>query len=143
MNPIIDIANAVVERIQEAYPELNVSRHYNPKIQLEKLGPTIINVSPFSAAIEPNDRGRRKYNIVIDVYVLAKIHSGSDEEIDPLMQLVNDISLLFEHFEPDVGNGSTCIQIENKPIYSRGMIDENRQFSSRLALTFIVLEVIR
>ena len=74
---------------------------------------------------------------MIDIAVQKKFTADTPEVLDPLMDLVQQISDYFQ-MRPLPGVGALWVKTENKPIYAPEHMQELRQFTSVLTLTYRV-----
>ncbi len=136
---IVQIADAVVAELNAAAFSLGFTaeRHYLPKFELSELTTLRVSVVPREIASTSLDRNRDSFDYLIDVAVQKKV-DPSVENLDALMALVEEIA---DHFrsEPLVGlPQARCTEVKNAPVYALEHLDEFRQFTSVLTLTFRV-----
>lgn len=136
--PIItDITQAVTNELNTA--EFSVpfqaERHYQPVYELSQMQSLHVTVVPRGIVSSVLDRSRLQHEVQIDIAVQKKFTYGSVEELDPLMALVQEIA---DHFQRRqlAGTGAVWVKTENKPIYAQEHMQELRQFTSVLTLTF-------
>lgn len=133
------IADAVVEQLNATPFSQPVAavRHYQPIFELSEMTELKVSVVPRSLTSKALDRNRDSFDYRIDVAVQRKIEP-SLENLDALMALVEEIA---DHFrrQPLVGfPQARCTEVENAPIYAAEHLEEFRQFTSVLTLTFKV-----
>lgn len=136
---IVQIADAVVAELNAvAFSRLVAAeRHYLPQFELAELTELRVSVVPRSLASKVLDRHRHSFDYQIDVAVQQKIEP-TPGNLDALMALVEEIA---DHFrsEPLAGYPQArCTEVENVPVYAPEHLDEFRQFTSVLTLTFKV-----
>jgi hypothetical protein len=136
---ILAIADAVVAQLNAASfsQPLTAERHYLPQFELADMTTLRVSVVPRSVASKGLDRNRDSFDYRIDVAVQKKL-DPTPENLDALMVLVEEIA---DHFrsEPLAGYPQArCTEVENVPVYAPEHLDEFRQFTSVLTLTFRV-----
>jgi len=138
---IIDIAEEVAAEINAqawSVPTLVAWRYYRPLFDLKKMSDLHVTVVPRGWTSETLDRARSQEDHQVDVAVQQKFARSEIVDLDPLMSLVQEIADYFlrrrlAHYEDAV-----CIKVENSPAYIPQHIEEMRQFTSVLTLTFRV-----
>lgn len=136
---IIAIADAVVEELNGApfSQPLVAVRHYQPVFELAGMTGLKVSVVPRSVASQALDRNRDRLECTIDVAVQQKLEPTA-EHLDPLMALVEEIA---DHFRRRPLAGfpqARCTATANDPVYAPEHLEEFRQFTSVLTLTFQV-----
>jgi hypothetical protein len=137
---IIQIADAVVAQLNAATfsQPLTAARHYAPSFKLPDMKTLHVSVVPRGISSTSLDRSRDTFSYEIDVAVQKKT-DGEQPTLDALMTLVEEIG---DHFR--VGPlasfpGARCLDVKNSPVFSPEHLDEFRQFTSVLTLTFRVV----
>jgi hypothetical protein len=136
---ILDIADAVVTQINAATFSQPVTavRHFQPKFELSEMTELKVSVVPRSLASKSLDRSRDSFDYQIDVAVQQKTDM-SQAALDALMTLVEEIA---DHFRTQPLTGypnARCTEVKNEPVYALEHLDEFRQFTSVVTLTFRV-----
>ncbi len=136
---ILDIADAVVAQLNAASfsQSLTAERHYQPKFDLSEMTELRVSVVPRSLASKSLDRNRDTFDYLIDVAVQKKTDM-SQAALDALMALVEEIA---DHFRTQLLAGypnARCTEVKNEPVYALEHLDEFRQFTSVITLTFRV-----
>jgi hypothetical protein len=72
----------------------------------------------------------------VDVAVQKKFSKGTNEEIDPLVDLVEKIADEFRLKRLDSFQAARCVKAEHAVLYSSEHWEQLRQFTSLLTLTF-------
>ena len=141
MSIITDIAQAVTDELNSTEFSVPVQavRHYQPVYELSQMQSLHITVVPRGIVTSVLDRSRLRHEVQIDIAVQKKFSSGSVEELDPLMDLVQEIA---DHFHKRQLSGTNAVwaKTENKPIYAQEHMQELRQFTSVLTISFKVTE---
>ncbi len=139
MAVILDIADAVAAQLN-ATPfsqPVTAERHYQPQFELSEMTALRVSVVPRSVTSKGLDRSRDSFDYKIDVAVQRKL-DPTPGNLDALMTLVEEIA---DHFrsEPLAGYPQArCTEVENVPVYSLEHLDEFRQFTSVITLTYRV-----
>ena len=139
MSVIIDIADAVVAQLNGATlsQPLIAVRHYQPKFELSEMTELKVSVVPRSLASKTLDRNRDSFEYQIDVAVQQKTDM-SQASLDGLMNLVEEIADHLRQTALTQYPQSRCTEFENAPVYALDHLDELRQFTSVLTVTYRV-----
>lgn len=137
MATIIQIADAVAAQLNGATfsQTLTAARLYAPSFELPDMETLHVTVVPRGIASTSLDRKRDSFSYDIDLAVQKKTDMVQ-ASLDALMTLVEEIA---DHFraEPLASfPGARCVDVKNVPVYSQEHLDELRQFTSVLTLTF-------
>lgn len=141
MSLVVEIADAVVAELNtmDLGSPLDAQRHYVPSFELKDMTNLRVSVVPKGLLITKSDRSNNTFDVLVDVAVQKKFNTGENAEIDPLMQLVQEIGDQFRLRRLDAFPAAHWIRTENTPIYSPEHWDELRQFTSVLTFTFRVI----
>lgn len=136
---IVQIADAVVAQLNATSfsQPLQAERHYLPQFELSEMTELRVSVVPRSVASKGHDRNRDSFDYRVDVAVQRKL-DPTPGNLDALMVLVEEIA---DHFRSHPLAGypqARCTEVENVPVYAPEHLDEFRQFTSVLTLTFRV-----
>jgi hypothetical protein len=137
---IVAIADAVVAELNGTTfsQAFTAVRHYQPVFELSEMMTELkVSVVPRGVASKALDRNRHEFDYRIDVAVQHKIEP-TQGNLDALMELVEEIS---DHFrtQPLAGYPEAhCVEVANEPVYAMEHLDELRQFTSVLTLTYRV-----
>ena len=139
MATIIDIANAVVSQLNGASlsQPLSAERHYQPRFDLEEMTDLHVSVVPRSLSSRALDRNRHSFDYQVDVAIQQKT-DVSEGELDPLMSLVEEIADHLRNNRLTDHPDARVTGISNDPVYSPEHLEELRQFTSVLTLTYRV-----
>ncbi len=141
MAVITDIADAVVAELNAATfsQPVTAERHYLPQFDLQEMQTLHITVVPKTVVLATSDRARGQGDYSIDVAVQRKFETGDNAELDVLTGLTEEIA---DHFRrkrlasyPDVA----WLKTEQTVLYAPEHINELRQFTSVLTLTYRLL----
>ena len=141
MAVIIDIAEAVKDELNGGSfsQEFTAERHYQPIFELPEMKTLHVTVVPKGVTIHPATRGLIQHDYQIDVAIQKKFSEGDNVDLDPLMGLVEEIGDFFRRRRLGGLPNAACVKIENVPIYAAEHMEQFRQFTSILTLTFRVL----
>jgi hypothetical protein len=82
------------------------------------------------------DRVASKYSARVDVAVQKKFEQGTNQEIDPLIVLMEEIADLFRLKRLTQMPEARCVAVEHPVLYSAEHWTQNRLFTSLLSLSF-------
>jgi hypothetical protein len=156
MATITDIADAVVAEINghtwvaapptppeeeggDPTPAFTAQRHYRPRFDLKDMAALHVSVVPKGVTVDRLDRTRNQEDYQIDVAVQKKFERGDAAELDPLMGLVQEVRDFFRLRRLAEYPDALWVRTENVPVYAVEHLDELRQFTSVLTLTFRVV----
>lgn len=143
-----DIAEAVKDELNAASlsQELTAERHYQPVFELPEMKTLHVTVVAKGVTIETASRGMVRHDYEIDVAVQKKFDlpagrhgEGDSPELDELMTLTEEVGDFFRLRRLEAAPHAVCVKIENAPVYSQEHMEQFRQFTSVLTLTFRVL----
>jgi hypothetical protein len=134
---IVAIADAVTAELNGTTfsQPIVAQRHYLPTFDLQAMTDLKVTVVPRGISSESLDRSRDSFDYRIDVAIQKKT-KVQVEFIDPLMQLVEEIADHFRSNPLSSYPGARCMNIENTPVFAPDHLQELRQFTSVLTLTF-------
>ena len=141
MATIIDIAEAVKEELNGGMfsQPFTAERHYQPVFELKDMKTLHVTVVPKDIEMQLATRSSSQQDCRIDVAVQKKLESADLTEIDELMGLVEEIiSFLSRRKLASVPN-ALWIKTANEPIYATEHMEQFRQFTTILTLTYRVL----
>lgn len=144
MSTIIDIADAIVTELSAgAFSKpLQAVRHYKPTFDLQEMKDLHVSVVPRGVELSGASRSMAQTDVQIDIGIQQKLPAdaaGDQAEIDALMRLVEEIADFFRTHRLTGFPNASWLKTENKPIYSPEHLEQLRQFTSVLTLTFRVL----
>lgn len=140
MSRIIDIADLLVTslNVQVFSLEFTSARLYRPVFDLKSMKALHVSVVPAGLELELASRTEAQHDVQIDVGVQKKLSDADNTEIDPLMDLVEEI---IDHVRTTrVFGTAVWVGTSNSPIYSPEHLSELRQFTSVISLTFRLVE---
>jgi len=135
----IQMAEAVLQKIKEAFPDVNAERRYVASLELKDTKETRIIVVPKDIGYERASRSQNNVSVSVDIAVMKKFQKGDADELDPLCNFVESILKLFD--SKPLGD-ALCLKAQNEPIYAQEHYEKWRQFTSLITLTFYCIESI-
>jgi len=147
MAAIVDIAAAVVAELNGSEgPKfgtppagLNAERAYRPTFDLADMKDLHVTVVPRGVELQGASRSMVQADVQIDIGVQRKLAAADNAEIDALMALAEQIGDFFRTHRLAGAPDASWVRTENVPIYSPEHLDQLRQFTSVLTVTFRVL----
>ena len=141
MAVIADIADAVKDELNghEIRQVFDATRVYVPVFDLPDMKTLHVTVVPKAMAVQRASRSQNQHDYQIDVAVQKKLTAADDAEIDPLMTLVEEIAEFLAGQRLATYQTAVCVDVANEPIYSPEHMEQLRQFTSVLTLTYRVL----
>ena len=140
MSVVIDIADALTTLLNgHAFSEeFEAVREYRPLVDLAELKDLRVTVVPKSNTTVPIDRSRVQHDVEVDVVVQQKLEDADNDELDGLMSLVEEIAgfLKFKRLE---SVGALWLKTANEPIFAPDHLEQLRQFTSVLTVTYRVV----
>ena len=142
MPVIAEIADAVVAELNAHTFSLQftANRHYQPRYELAELKMLQVTVIPSGLTTQLLGRGQSQREVAIDIAVQQKLDQENNATLDPLMALAEEIA---EHFRGRrLTNSPHAIwsKTEHRAIYATEHLQQYRQFTSVMTLTFRVME---
>ena len=141
MAVITDIAEAVKDELNAGSfsQPFTAERHYRPLFELPEMKTLHVTVVPRGVTSEAAGRGAVQRDYEIDVAVQKKFDEGDNPEIDEFMTLAEEVGGHFHRRRLAAQPGAACVKVENVPVWSQEHMEQFRQFTSVLTLTFRVL----
>ena len=135
---VTNVAQAVTDVLngQEFSAPFSAERVALPEFDLAGMQELHVTVVPRQVDSEVLDRGRDAHDVKVDVAVQKKVGSIANEEIDPLLALVQEIADFLNRRNLD---NAVWKKTENNPVYSPEHLREMRQFTSVLTVTYRVV----
>lgn len=143
MAVIIDIADAVTATLNSGTFSLPffAERMYQPIFELPEMDALHVTVVPAGIpAMEKASRGSKQRDYRIDVAVQKKYEEETPSELDPLMDLVEEIIDVFDSKRLESYDSAICVKAENAPVFAQEHMEQYRQFTSLISLTFRVIQ---
>ena len=144
MSEIDDIAAAVVADMNGAplgafSQTFTTVQAYLPQYELADMKILHVTVVPKGVVVQPFGRAGCQYDYAIDVAVQQTPASTDPATIAPLMSLVEEIADFFRLRRLSSYLGAVWARTEHPHVYSQEHLEQLRQFTSVLTLTFRVV----
>lgn len=141
MSIISDIADAVVAGINEAELSQSVTaaRTFLPVFDLEDMQDLHVTVVQRGVTTPPGGRGHNQHDYAIDIAVQKKLDAVSNAEVDTLLGLVQELADLFRFKRLTEPPYAAWLNTENVPVYSPEHLEQLRQFTSVITITFRIM----
>jgi hypothetical protein len=141
MATVTAIANAVAAKLNatEFPQEFAAEVVFRPIFDLKNLRDLKVSVVPRAVNFARASRQANSRLVQIDIGVQRKLADEAD--IESLLELVEAITQCFGIGRrlPDYPE-ALCVEIENEPVYAPEHIEQYRQFTSVVTLTFEVIK---
>ncbi len=137
---LLRTADAVVAALNAAALSLpfTAERHYQPVFDLSEMKDLRVTVVPRGVDVFQTARGKGTFDYKVDVAVQKKFEKGDAAELDPLMELAGEIAELFRAKRLDAFPKAAWVKTEHAPVCAQEHMQELRQFTSVMTLTFRV-----
>lgn len=137
MSVSIDIAEAVLTELNAGQfsHQFTAVRAATMMYELKDMTDLHVTVIPRSIENTTSSRAKRQRDVAIDVVVQQKLAEGDNNEIDPLIGLAEEIEDFFALRRLDAV-AAVCIDGVVDPLYLSKHLDDLRQFTSVVRLTF-------
>jgi hypothetical protein len=144
VNTLVEIADAVVAvLLAGTYSQpIAPARKYLANYEIKDLdGTVVVTVIPRNSASSIASRTTCQYDHTLDLAVQNKI-SGSDEDLDALMALVDDIerSLQLQTLTTASGKIAKWTATSSEAAYDLKHLEEKRVFTSVMSVTYRIVE---
>ena len=143
MPVITDVADAIVVELNAATfsQPVNAVRAYLPQYKLTEMQNLHVTVVPKSIVLANPDRSRSQSDYSFDVAVQKKFSTGSNEELDALIDLVQDIVVYFRKNQRlESFPNAMWMKTEVPVLYAPEHMDQLRQFTSVVTVTYRVVQ---
>jgi hypothetical protein len=136
---ILALADAVVAELNfgSFSQPLVAVRHYQPVFELSEMTELRVSVVPRGSSSKALDRSRYSFDFKIDVAIQRKVEPTMGN-LDALMELVEEIGDHLRTQSLASFPEARCIEVANEPVYATEHLEEFRQFTSLLMLTYRV-----
>ena len=141
MATIIDIAEAVKEELNGGTfgQAFTAERHYQPIFELKDMKTLHVTVVPKDIEMQLATRSSSQHDCRVDVDIQKKLEVADLAEIDELMGLVEEIISFLSRRKLTAVPNALWIKTANEPIYATEHMEQFRQFTSILTLTYRIL----
>ena len=145
MSEAIRIADAVVAELAAAPPgtfdeTFTPQRRVLPTFELSELAGLHVTVVPRAVEITTVTRSGSQYDVQVDIGIQKKLGKDLDGEVEPLMELTEQIALYLRLNPLQTAMDAHWLQCANEPIYAADHLAEKRLFTSVLTLTYRVMK---
>ena len=143
MSVITDVADAIVVELNAATfsQPVNAVRAYLPQYKLTEMQNLHVTVVPKGIVLANPDRSRSQSDYSFDVAVQKKFSTGSNEELDALIDLVQDIVVYFRKNQRlESFPNAMWMKTEVPVLYAPEHMDQLRQFTSVVTVTYRVVQ---
>jgi len=137
---LIQIADAVVAALNAATFAMpfTAERHYQPVFDLAEMKDLHVSVVPRGKEVTQAARAMGTFDYKVDVAVQKKFVKGDAAELDPLVALAEEIAESFRAKRLPGMPDAAWVKTEHAPVYALEHMQELRQFTSVMTLTFRV-----
>jgi hypothetical protein len=144
MSTIVDIADAVVAELNGGTfsQTLTAMRHYKPVFDLKDMKDLHVSVVPKAQEMSMAGRGLAQSDVQIDIGVQKKLPDDVPDDaaaIDGLMNLVQEIADFLRQRRLAAMSSAAWVRTENSPVYAPDHLEQLRQFTSVLTVTYRVM----
>jgi hypothetical protein len=138
---LIKVADAVAAALNAAsFPmPFTAVRHYQPVFDLAEMADLHVTVVPRGIEVAQVARAKGSFDCKVDVAVQRRFSRGDAAELDPLMELVGEIAESFRGKRLPGMPDAAWVKTEHVPVYAPEHMQELRQFTSVMTLTFRVV----
>ena len=140
MSVITDLADAVTVSLNAApggfSEEFTAERLHQPSFDLAELAELHVSVVPKAQTITNATRQHSFFDCAIDIGVQKKV--ADDAEVDALLDLVQEIADHLRLTRLDDYPSAAWLSIEHEPVVASEHLDQNRQLTSILTVTYRV-----
>ena len=138
MSVITDLADAVAASLNAGSfgMPFTAERLHQPSFDLAELAELHVSVVPKSQTITNATRQHSFFDCAIDVGVQKKV--ADDSEVDALLDLVEEIADHLRLKRLDDYPTAAWLSIEHEPVVASEHLDQNRQLTSVLTVTYRV-----
>lgn len=140
MAVITDIADAVVASLNSGSfsQPFTAQRRYQPSFELPEMQTLQVSIVPKSVSITKATRESGYFDFAIDIGVQKKVNPEALAEIDALMTLMDEIADHLRLTRLDGAPQAVWLTIGHEPIFAPEHLDQLRQFTSVLTVTYRV-----
>lgn len=143
MSEIVSIADAVVAELNAGQftSPFTAQRLFQPVFELSDLQTLQVSAVPRSIKSQGATRGASFFDCTVDIGIQKKLGGDDPAEIDGLLALVEEISEFLRGRPLAAWERACWVKTENVPVYSAEHLDQFRQFTSVLTVTYRVMRV--
>lgn len=136
---LIRVADAVVYQLNIGTFSIPLTavRYYQPRFQLADMQSLHISVVPRALRRRPFTRALEAYDYDVDIGIQQR-KEPTATQLDPLMGLVQEIDDYLRNERLSTFEEARRVNAANEPVYAAEHLEELRQFTSVLTLTYRV-----
>ncbi len=140
MNTLVAVADAVVAGLNAGSfgQPFTATRKYQPAFELAEMQTLHVTVVPKSVSISAAARDSSFFDCAIDIGVQKKVNPDTPSEIDALMNLAEEIADHLRMRRLETLPEAAWLSITNEPVFAPEHLDQLRQFTSVLTVTYRV-----
>ena len=137
---LITVADAVVVALNGAVFSLpfTAKRHYQPLFDLAEMKELHVSVVPKGIEVSQSGRNTGSFDYKVDIAVQKKFVTDDTSELDPLMVLSEEIAEAFRGKRLAGYPNAAWVKTEHVSVFAFEHMQELRQFTSVMTLTFRV-----
>jgi hypothetical protein len=137
---LIALADAIVARLQGGTFSVpcEIARGYRPVVELPDPTTAKVTVVPKSLSISAATRAGGFYDCAIDIGVQCQVNADEYAELDALMKLVEELGDHLRGRQLDGCTAAVWLALENEPVFAPEHLEQHRQFTSVLTVTYRV-----
>ena len=138
MAKITDIAEAVKDELNGGTfsQSFTAERHYQPVFELKDMKTLHVTVVPKDVELQLATRNTSQHDCRVDVAIQKKLQTSDLAEIDELMDLVEEVVSFLARRKLASFPNALWIKTANEPIYAAEHLEQFRQFTSIVTLTY-------
>lgn len=143
MAVVTDIADAVVTSLNSPgepgfSQPFTAERLYQPTFELADMETLQVSVVPRTVTITSASRNASFHDCAVDIGVQKKVNPENRVELDGLLNLVEELADHLRHKRLDAYPEAGWLSIEHEPLFAPEHLDQLRQFTSVLTVTYRV-----
>lgn len=143
MSTITQVADAIATALNDATfsQEFTAQRLYQPSFELADLETLRVSVVPKSVTVTNASRTHAFLDCAVDIGVQKKLSAAvenADTEIEELLVLAEEIADHLRQKRLEAMPEALWVSLEHEPIFAPEHLDQHRQFTSVLTVTYRV-----
>lgn len=143
MSTITQVADAIATALNDVTfsQEVTAQRLYQPSFELADLETLRVSVVPKSVTVTNASRAHAFLDCAIDIGVQKKLSAAvenADTEIEELLVLAEEIADHLRQKRLEAMPEALWVSLEHEPIFAPEHLDQHRQFTSVLTVTYRV-----
>jgi hypothetical protein len=141
MSTVVQIADAVVAELNAGTftESFTAERLFSPVFDLQDMQTLRVSVMPRSVTTQPASRSAGFFDYAIDIGVQKKLNSEDSAEVEGHLALVEQISDYLRNRKLTAMPDAFWTKTENNPVYVPEHLDQLRQFTSVLTVTYRIM----